>query len=267
MIIGTTFGEETFRQRNAVQSWRLAFPDATIVLFGEETEPTSKRLGVWWNPVERYEGIPLLSDIVSKLSGWAAEGKIERVMYINSDIMLAPESSHALAGRLAGSEPFLLTGLRTNTWIEDDVILPAPQTWWDDWRKLGKLMEPCGADWFMFRPGMYADMPPFCVGRTTFDNYLIFAAQQENAEAVDVTPLVLALHQDHEENPDSRTGPLAIRNQELMKSRYPGWTPHMAWVSQMNRVGYGDRKYLSWMAHVATRIQPTWVDHMPETEL
>jgi len=237
MIIGTTFRGLGFRESNAVRSWKLAFPEAEIVLFGDETKAAARELDTdWYGNVQRFEGVPLLSDIVSHLSFRAKPGH-DRIMYVNADIMIAPMGGEVLARIYEDGDPFLASGLRTGTWIDEEIVLPRPDWWWEDWASLGKLADPCGADWFLFRPGMFEDMPPFCVGRTTFDNYLIYSANEAGIRTANVTSLVIALHQKHEQDPDSYSGPLAERNQSLMHEMYPEWTPRAGWVDEMENIG------------------------------
>lgn len=261
MLIFSTFKEETYRERNAIRSWFQL--GAEVVLFGSECISAMR---MWPRPqiapVERYKGIPLLSDMVQKSTEIALERGHERMMYVNADIMLAPTAPLEL---FPADQPYLLTGLRINVDIDREIFFLDDHERWQIWARSGTLMQPCGADWFQWKPGMYLDMPPFCVGRTTFDNYWIYSAQQKGIETYDVTPLVIALHQNHPESSESYTGELAERNQRLMKARFPEWTPHKGWVNQMPRLNMDNRsdEYLERMVEASKAIQPEFITGGP----
>ena len=68
-----------------------------------------------------------------------------------------------------------------------------------DWSTLGRGRRR-GADaldYFLFSPGLFAEVPPFAVGRTVWDNWLVWKARDEGALVVDASSTVDAIHQDH----------------------------------------------------------------------
>jgi hypothetical protein len=64
-------------------------------------------------------------------------------------------------------------------------------------KEAGKLDRPWAIDYFVFPKGEWTEMPPFVVGRTTWDNYLIHDALSRGFAVVDSTKAVLAVHQSH----------------------------------------------------------------------
>jgi len=46
--------------------------------------------------------------------------------------------------------------------------------------------------------GLYGAIPPFALGRAAFDNWLVWRARTVRAIVVDATPVVTAVHQQHD---------------------------------------------------------------------
>jgi hypothetical protein len=53
-----------------------------------------------------------------------------------------------------------------------------------------------GSDYFVFPAGLLGDIPPFAIGRTAWDNWLMYRTRQRRAALVDAT-IVTAVHQTH----------------------------------------------------------------------
>jgi hypothetical protein len=56
---------------------------------------------------------------------------------------------------------------------------------------------PYGVDYLIFRNGFYRDIPPFAVGRTAWDNWLLWYHRKARVPLVTLTDRVLAIHQAH----------------------------------------------------------------------
>jgi hypothetical protein len=216
-------------QRNAIQSWTLLHPACEIVLFGDEegTAETAAKLGVRHVPqVERNQyGTPLLHSLFAKAQAMATNSLL---CYINTDIILTSDFLPAIQS-VRKMRRFLLVGQR---W---DVNLDKP---WDfdksDWevllrsyvRKNGKL-HAAASDYFVFPKGLWGHIPPFAVGRTSYDNWFIYRARLLKVPIVDTTRMVFCIHQNHERTYNSvslkapngieglRKGVEAKRNLEL----------------------------------------------------
>lgn len=187
-------------QRNAIQSWTLLRPVCEIILFGDEecTAETAAKLGVRHIPqVERNQyGTPLVHSLFAKAQSMATNSLL---CYINTDIILTSDFLPAVQS-LRKKRRFLLVGQR---W---DVELDKP---WDfdrsDWevllrsyvRENGKL-HPAASDYFVFPKGLWGHIPPFAVGRTSYDNWFIYRARLLKVPVVDATRMVFCVHQNHE---------------------------------------------------------------------
>lgn len=198
-------------QRNAIQSWTLLRPACEIVLFGDEegTAEVAKEFGVCHIPeVARNEfGTPLVHDLFTKAHAMATN---DLLCYINADIILTSNFLPAVQ-RVRKKRRFLLVGQRWD--VDLDKL-------WDfgnpDWEALlqsyvrenGKLHAVSGIDYFVFPKGLWGDVPPFALGRTAWDNWLIYRARLKHSCVVDATHMVTAIHQNHDYTyfPTGKTG-------------------------------------------------------------
>ncbi len=219
-------------QRNAIRSWTLLRPACEVLLFGSEegTAEVAAEFGVRHVPdVARNDfGTPLVNDLFAQAQRLATH---DLLCYVNADILLM--SDFLAAVRRIPFRRFLMVGRR---W---DVDLAEP---WDfrppDWeRRLrehvhrhGNLHPPAGIDYFVFTSGLWGDIPPFAIGRTIWDNWLIYGARARGVAVVDATQVVMAVHQNHDyaHIPDgvegARKGPEAQRNRALAGDHGPIFT-------------------------------------------
>jgi hypothetical protein len=187
-------------QRNAIQSWLQLRPACEIILLGDDegTADVAREFGLRHIPdVARNEyGTPLLNSLF-ELAQAAASHRL--LAYVNTDIILV--SDFVAAVRRIPFRRFVMVGRR---W---DLDLNQP---WDfshpDWEanlraylsEHGVLHSPTGIDYFVFPPGLWDPIPPFAVGRTAWDNWLIYQARALGVDVVDATGAVTAIHQNHD---------------------------------------------------------------------
>ncbi len=62
----------------------------------------------------------------------------------------------------------------------------------------GKLHGISGIDYFTFPNGLYQNIPPFAVGRTSWDNWFIYQARVLKAPVIDATRAITIVHQNHD---------------------------------------------------------------------
>lgn len=213
-------------QNNAVQSWLLLRPEPEVILFGndEGIAEAAHRLGAHHIPdIECNEfGTPLLDSVFGIAQDKA---KYPIVCYANADIILLSDFLPAI--RQVQKQSFLLVGQRWDTDIKEPADFKKP-----DWEanlrtrvtREGKLHPPSGIDYFVFPRGLYRNIPPFAVGRTAWDNWLIYQARAMKAPVIDATKVVTAIHQNHDYSHNAAgsasvwKGPESKRNVELMGS-------------------------------------------------
>ncbi|MBA2461679.1 MAG: hypothetical protein H0V45_07955 [Actinobacteria bacterium] len=207
-------------QRNAISSWTRTHPDARVLLFADETgtAEAAEAAGAQHLPeIERNEwGTPLLSDAFAQAQRRAQS---ELLCFVNADIVLLDDFVSAVERLAVRGGPFLMVG---ESW---DAEIPEPLGFEAGWqarlRALPSRKRGADAiDYFVFRQGLYGEMPPFAIGRTAFDNWLIWLARSCGALVVDGTPVVKTLHQRHDYDQRSslaaiRVSPEAQRNREL----------------------------------------------------
>ncbi len=211
-------------QNNAIQSWRLACPDSEVILFGGEegTAEVASRLGLRHLPdIDCNEyGTPLVSSIFNIAQNVASH---QTMCYVNADIILMSDFLPAV--QRAPKRLFLMVGQRWDLEVKQPVDFSD-----QDWeRKLrarlteeGKLHAETGMDYFLFHRGFYDSIPPFALGRTAWDNWLVYRARSLRIPVIDVTKAVTIIHQDHDYAHvlEGKTGAImgseAKRNQELL---------------------------------------------------
>jgi len=187
-------------QYRAVRSWLAAGDDVEVILYGDSagSDEAGSDLGV--QVVKQIacapSGIPYFGSIVAHA---AEHGKHDLQVYINCDILL----DGIVSALLGTSFPcFLLIGERID--LAEGVVLDMTRA---DWRnRLKELIHagqatlhgPTGIDYFVFRRGFWAGLPPIIIGRGCYDNALLAHCFRERVPIIDATPRVLALHQYHD---------------------------------------------------------------------
>jgi hypothetical protein len=180
-------------QRNAVESWKRLHPHVQVILFGDVAAAAAE-LGVEHAEIARNEhGTPLLNAAFE-----CAEDRRRHdlLCFVNADVILFRDLVAAVGRVRADAGRFLLVGESWNARIEAPLLFDAQ---WEE--RLGGIGRKRGADaidYFVFSAGLFAAMPPFAVGRTAFDNWLIWHARRTAEVVVDATPVVHPLHQDHD---------------------------------------------------------------------
>jgi hypothetical protein len=190
-------------QRNAIQSWRLAHPDAEVILVGNEegAAEAAHDLGARHEPeVDRNSlGTPLLSSLFERADRLARH---DRLCFLNADILLTDDFLDACARLSQIRSRSLMVGRRCDVDITEPLDFSRP-----DWssqirsvaRERGKLRPPQWIDFFVFPRGLlHQQVPPFAIGRPGYDNWLLWKVRAMGVPVVDVTQIVLAIHQNHD---------------------------------------------------------------------
>lgn len=187
-------------QKNAIKSWLKLRPECEIILYGDDAgvAEAAAEFGVRHIPdVSKTEfGTPLLDSVFDSAQQIAAH---KVVCYVNADIILFNDLLEAVKN--ITFEKYLIVGQR---W---DVDIEHP---WDfekaDWEKKlrqhivdhGSLHPPLGSDYFVFPRWALGKLPPFAVGRTGWDTWVIYRARAIRIPAIDATQMVTIAHQNHD---------------------------------------------------------------------
>jgi len=214
-------------QTNAIHSWTRLQPRPEIILLGDEagTPEIARELGLRHIPtIERNEyGTPLVNSVF--YVGQAAASH-PLICYINADIILLSSFMRAvqfLSRQMQGTD-FLAVGQRWNVELNEVLDFHTP-TWESDLMayvtKYGELHPPSGIDYFLTPKGFWRNIPPFALGRSRWDNWLIYSARARKVPVVDITPVAMVVHQQHDYShmPDGlmwiKKGPEAKLNWQL----------------------------------------------------
>jgi len=190
-------------QRNAIHSWKLVHPDAEVILFGDEegAAEAARELGARHEPeVERNShGTPLLSSLFDRADRLAPH---DRLCFLNTDILLTEDFLAASTRLVQIHERSLMVGRRCDLDIKEPLDFSKPD-WGERLRSLarerGRVRPPQWIDFFVFpRRLLSQQVPPFAVGRPGYDNWLLWKVRSMGVPVVDVTDVVLAIHQNHD---------------------------------------------------------------------
>jgi hypothetical protein len=188
-------------QMNALTSWARLCPPCEVILLGDEqgSAEAAQHFGFRHIPhVERNErGTPLVSSIFETAQRAAQR---EMLCYVNADIILVGDLLEAVRQVSRRRREFLMVGCRWDVDIMERLDFGQPG--WEQElrsyaRQRGRLHEPTGLDYFVFTRGVFDDLPPFALGRTVWDNWLIYRARSRGVPVIDATLTVTVLHQNH----------------------------------------------------------------------
>lgn len=189
-------------QRNAIRSWIDLTPSCQVILCGEEEGTVEvaheMEVEVILNIARNTFGTPQLDSVFQQAERHAAH---QLLCYANCDIIL-PRNFCSVVGRARDAYAlFLLVGQTrrvsiaaelTSATARADILQP----------KSGRpglaLRPPSAMDYFVFPRGMLGTLPPFAVGRPTWDNWMIFTARSRRIPVIDATGATMPLHQDHQ---------------------------------------------------------------------
>lgn len=216
-------GHNAVIQRNAIRSWTLLGNDVEVILLGDDeyTAEVAHEFGlrhIGDIPCNEY-GTPLVSALFAQAE---AAASFDRLCYVNADIILTTDFL-ASVQRLRW-ERFLMVGQRWDVEVEGPWPFDRPD-WQERLRghvaRSGALHGISGLDYFAFSRGLYRDMPPFAVGRTAWDHWLIYHALRQGVPVIDASQAITAVHQNHDYGhtpggvEGAWNGPEALRNQAL----------------------------------------------------
>jgi hypothetical protein len=232
-------GHNKVIQTNAIRSWCLLRPECEIIIFGNEegTAEIASELGTRHIPeIECNEmGTPLVSSLFSNAQTLANH---QLLCYINADIILMSDFFSAV--QRVDKPKFLMVGQRWD--LEQSEPLNFNDAEWESRllarvAEYGRLHPKTGIDYFVFPRGLFDDVPPFAIGRTAWDLWLIYRARARKAAVIDATRVITVVHQNHDYSHNARRkfdvmkGPEAIKNQELAgKGEYFFTLEHATWT-------------------------------------
>ena len=220
-------GEIAVLQRNAIRSWRELGEEVQVLLLGEEAgiAEAARDLGVTYIPVSDRTpgGAPLLSRVFARAR---QEARHPILGYVNADIILLDDFRFGVQRVARSMDRFLIVGRRWD--LGGSGVMRFGPRWEEEVRERvrreARLHPPTGSDYFVFPSVLFGEIPPFALGRSGWDNWMIFRARQMRIPVVDASGAITAVHQDHDYshlpggNPHHRH-PESLRNMELAGGR------------------------------------------------
>jgi len=188
-------------QENALRSWKALGSDVDIVVLGDEPglAQAAADLGViHLDSVDRAEsGAPRLRSVLAAARGASHQPCL---CYLNADIILLADFLPAVRRVAERLTRFLLLGQR---W---DLDVTEPLSFDPGWERslrenlgrAGRLHRPVGSDYFVFPADIFVELPDFILGRSGWDNWMIFEARRRRIPVVDATAAVTIVHQNHD---------------------------------------------------------------------
>ena len=220
-------GHDGIIQRNALKSWKLLHPDIEVVLFGDDegAAEVCADLGLRHEAyVERDGKVPYVNFMFARAQKIARH---DYLCYSNCDIIFFSDLLKAFERALLWRRRFLLVAQRWDTDIAGELNF-ANSDWATELRRFaraqGFLQDSSFVDFFLFPRGLYDVIPPLVVGYCFWDHWMVWRALSSRAPVLDVSSVILALHQNHGYAPETQrvkgsvADPRSLQNFELTQS-------------------------------------------------
>lgn len=196
-------GHSAIIQRNALKSWRLLHPDAEVILFGDDDGAAGvcAEFGIRHESnVERNEyGANRIDYMFTKAQEIA---RYDTLCFVNCDIILLPDFWRAIERVKAAHAEFLAVGRRWDTPIRRPIDFSSPN-WPEETKRQALIADHQQTEWFIdyfaFSRGFFGqEIPPLAVGRIYWDNWVVWKGRQSQKPVVDISRVVVTVHQDHD---------------------------------------------------------------------
>ncbi len=188
-------------QTNSIKSWLSISPKPEIMLFGSDpgVKEFAKKSGVIHiSDIKRNKfGTPRIDDIFIKAK---KKAKTKYLCYLNADIIVDPKLPKIISTISQNYKEFLAIARRWNLKIEKQINFNK-KNWFEMIEKKalkkGELYSHTGIDLFFYNKRLFKKIPNFAVGRTIWDNWLMYYARSKKIPIIDITNALTLIHQDH----------------------------------------------------------------------
>jgi len=188
-------------QENAIRSWLSLRPKPRVILFCNEAGTAEVLRALDVELVSEVEansyGTPLVSGMFKQADTLATS---DVLAFLSADIILTHRIMEAARIAMEWSHNFLVVAQRHDVDVRS--LLEFDEQWEERWAvgavARGKLHSPGAIDLFMYRRGQYEQMPPFAIGRTAYDNWLLWKTVASDIPLIDATEFVTLIHQNHD---------------------------------------------------------------------
>jgi hypothetical protein len=242
-------GHDGIIQRNALESWKLLDRDVEVILFGDDegAAQVSSELGLIHHPhVEQHASGRNRLDYMFRRASQIA--RHEYLCYCNCDIVLMEDFLRGFERLREWRKQFLFVAQRWDVDITESIDF-GDAMWTERLRTFARTQgvqrNEFWIDLFLFKRGLYLDMPPVLVAHCYWDTWMIWKALQSGIPVLDGTSFVMPIHQNHGYNPafgrekGVATDALSLHNLEVT-----GGTRRIEHIkSSTHRLGKGGRVY------------------------
>jgi hypothetical protein len=247
-------GQIAVAQRNALRSWTLLDPGVEVIVFGDDegTAEACQELNLRHEAhVERDEfGVKILSYIFDRAQGIARN---DYVCFSNCDIILPSAFARGLEQVMRWRSEFMMIGRRWDVDITEAIDFANAdweQIWLETALRSGRQRGTDWIDYFAFKRGLCKGLPPFAVGRPCWDLWTVWWMRHRHIPVVDASPVVLAVHQNHDYSHHPQGVKGVREGKELLRNRaLAGSWRHLCTIEDASHVlGAGGvrRSYRHW---------------------
>jgi hypothetical protein len=193
-------------QRNAILSWK-SLPDVQVIMMGHENgmEEVAAEYGVRYLPEVTYSeyGTPLLSSMFQ----WACKVSDSPLMMVsNADVIYLSDLVTTARQVMEQAPQFLMLGQRWD--MEVTELLDFGSGWEERLRQgiaagdqgphKARRHPPYGSDYFIYPRTCFTDLPDFAIGRSGWDNWMIYRTRILHWPAIDASQAITVIHQNHD---------------------------------------------------------------------
>ena len=194
-------GEQAHIQWNAITSWTQLNPNPQILLISDEHGVGNLASDLMVEHIKNIKtnsyGTPLVNNIFSQAM---KKSRNNVLCYVNSDIIIDPRLMMIIDKIYKEFKNPLIVSRRWNLQVESKINFNK-NDWFDkisNEAQLKKELYPkTGIDLFIFNKNLFFEIPPFAVGRTCWDNWLLYEARKRGATIIDITSAITLIHQNH----------------------------------------------------------------------
>lgn len=185
-------------QKNAFNSWKQLTDEIYILGDVAGAKEQAEKVGASFIPkvaTNQWE-TPLLDSAFNLVR---EKSQSDLLVFVNSDIVFLKDFKRAIS--FLPADEFLVAGQRWD--LDVNYLINFKDRRWEEKfqdaiQKNGLRHQPAGSDYFIFRPNSFTNLPPFAVGRITWDNWMIYEARRRQIPVIDASLLVTAIHQNHD---------------------------------------------------------------------
>ncbi len=188
-------------QRNAIEAWTALGSQVEVILIGDEegTSEAAARFGVRHiaDVARNAEGTPLVSSMFETAR---AASSADVLCYANADVIFFPDLIESVERVGDRFDRYLLVGQRWDLDVPERLRFEVGWTdrLLDRVRTQAERHRPAGSDYFVFPRTLDLQMPPFALGRSGWDNWMIYFGRRSGAAVVDASEAITVVHQNHD---------------------------------------------------------------------